>query len=93
MDPGLAQLRLRISGRVQGVGFRFSTWDEAQSLGITGWVRNLPSGEVEIMAEGPEDRLKLLAAWAQDGPRAARVTNVHEEWALHTGQFERFTVR
>jgi len=93
MEPKLAQLRLTVRGRVQGVGFRFSTWDEAQSLGLTGWVRNLASGEVEILAEGREDRLELLARWAHDGPRAARVTSVHEEWAQHTGQFERFTVR
>ncbi|HYB90319.1 MAG TPA: acylphosphatase [Candidatus Binataceae bacterium] len=93
MDARLAQLRLKISGRVQGVGFRFGAWDEAQSLGLTGWVRNLASGDVELVAEGREDRLKLLAAWAHEGPRAARVTNVREEWAEHTGQFDRFTVR
>ena len=89
----LARLHLLVAGRVQGVGFRYSTWDEAQSLGLKGWVRNLPSGEVEIVAEGREDQLRLLAAWAHEGPRAARVTTVHEEWAAYLGEFPDFRVR
>jgi len=89
----LARLHLIVSGRVQGVGFRYSAWDEAQSLGLKGWVRNLPAGEVEIVAEGREDRLKMLAAWAHQGPRAANVSSVREDWASYTGEFAEFRVR
>ena len=89
----LKQLRMMVSGRVQGVGFRFTARDEAQGLGLKGWVRNCPSGEVEIVAEGREDVLKMLAAWAHLGPPAAHVSRVHEEWSEFTGQFADFRIR
>jgi acylphosphatase len=82
-----------ISGRVQGVGFRYATVDEAQALGLKGWVRNRPSGEVEIVAEGREDVLRMLAAWAHLGPPAAHVSNVHEEWSEFAGNFPDFRIR
>lgn len=94
MEPArMARLRLLVSGRVQGVGFRFATLDEAQGLGVAGWVRNLASGEVEIEAEGREDRLRMLAAWAHLGPRAAHVSTVHEEWSTFAGEFDGFRIR
>ena len=89
----LRQLRMTVSGRVQGVGFRFTARDEAQDLGLKGWVRNRPSGEVEIVAEGREDVLRVLAAWAHLGPPAAHVSRVHEEWSEFTGQFADFRIR
>ena len=89
----LKQLRMIVSGRVQGVGFRFMARDEAQGLGLKGWVRNCPSGEVEMVAEGREDVLKVLAAWAHLGPPAAHVSRVHEEWSEYTGQFADFRIR
>jgi acylphosphatase len=82
-----------ITGRVQGVGFRYSARNEAQDLGLKGWVRNLPSGEVEIVAEGREEVLKMLSAWAHLGPPASHVTNVHEEWSDFSGQFPNFRIR
>jgi acylphosphatase len=89
-----ARLRLIVSGRVQGVFFRHSTMEEARSLGITGWVRNLFSGdEVEIVAEGPRRNLQMLWAWAQTGPPGARVDNVIEEWSEPRGEFTAFRVR
>jgi acylphosphatase len=93
MAAPLRQLRLLVRGRVQGVGFRFTARDEAQALGLRGWVRNRPSGEVEIVAEGREDVLKMLAAWAHLGPPAAHVSRVHEEWSEYTGQFADFRIR
>jgi acylphosphatase len=93
MSAPLKRIRLIVSGRVQGVGFRFSTRDEAQDLGLKGWVKNIPSGDVEIVAEGREDVLRMLAAWAHQGPRAAHVSNVHEEWSEFTGQFANFSIR
>ena len=66
----------RISGRVQGVGFRYAACAEAQRLGVTGWVRNLPNGDVEALACGAADRVQAFEEWLWRGPRAARVTEV-----------------
>jgi acylphosphatase len=90
---GLARLHLIISGRVQGVGFRFSAYDEARELALTGWVRNLPNGDVEIVAEGSRKNLQMLAAWAHLGPPSAHVTEVREEWSDYIGEFTEFRIR
>jgi acylphosphatase len=65
-----------ISGRVQGVAFRYFTERVACSLDITGWVRNLPGGGVEALAQGPEEALELFYKKMREGPPAARVTDV-----------------
>ena len=88
-----ARLHLWISGRVQGVFFRGAAADEARTLAITGWARNLPDGRVEIVAEGRRPALNALAAWAHQGPPAAHVTQVHEEWSQFQGEFSGFRVR
>jgi acylphosphatase len=91
--PDLARLRLLVHGRVQGVFFRQAAAEEARSLELRGWVRNLPNGDVEIVAEGPRRELKILAAWANQGPRLARVTGVEEEWSDYRGEEEPFAIR
>jgi acylphosphatase len=91
--PDLARLRLLVHGRVQGVFFRQAAAEEARSLGLRGWVRNLPNGDVEIVAEGPRRELKILAAWANQGPRLARVTGVEEEWSNYRGEEGPFAIR
>ena len=88
-----ARLHLVIRGRVQGVGFRFSAYDEAKELGLAGWVRNLPNGDVDIVAEGSRENLQMLAAWAHQGPPSAHVTDVREEWSDFTGEFTEFRIR
>jgi acylphosphatase len=88
-----ARLHLVISGRVQGVGFRFSAYGEAKELALAGYVRNLPKGDVEIVAEGSRENLQLLAAWAHLGPPSAHVTAVREEWSDSTGEFTDFRIR
>ena len=88
-----ARLHLVISGRVQGVGFRFSAYDEAKDLALAGWVRNLPNGNVEIVAEGSRENLQMLAAWAHLGPPSAHVTQVREDWLDSTGEFTDFRIR
>ena len=72
-EPDLARLRMLVHGRVQGVFFRHAAAEQALELGLRGWVKNLPGGDVEIVAEGPRRELKILAAWALQGPRLARV--------------------
>lgn len=71
------RLHARISGRVQGVGFRWFVREEARRLGLAGWVRNLPTGDVELVAEGAPDALDALARTIGQGPPGARVELVH----------------
>jgi acylphosphatase len=72
------RIHLRITGRVQGVGFRWFVVAEGRRLGIGGWVRNNPDGSVELEAEGPPAALSSLRARVGKGPSAARVDQVHE---------------
>jgi acylphosphatase len=67
---------VRISGRVQGVSFRYHTRERAEQLGVRGWVRNEPDGSVTGHFEGPADAVDALIAWSQDGPRHAYVEGV-----------------
>jgi len=71
--------RFEVSGRVQGVFFRASTRDFARSIGLRGWARNLPGGEVEVVACGTGDDLQRLRSWLWDGPPLARVKDVRVE--------------
>lgn len=82
-----------VSGRVHGVGFRFSACDKAKDLALGGWVRNIPGGEVEIVAEGIKENLQMLVAWAHLGPPSAHVTEVREDWLDFTGEFTEFRIR
>ena len=82
---------LLISGRVQGVGFRYAMAEEAERLGATGWVRNRRDGTVEAVVDGTEDAVAALIAWARRGPPAARVTGVRISEAQES--FERFEMR
>jgi len=87
------RVRLIIEGRVQGVWFRDSTRRVAKSLGVTGWVRNLPDGTVEAVAEGEEEKVKKMVEWCHQGPPHARVTNVQEFQEQWKGEFEDFEIR
>jgi acylphosphatase len=71
-------VRLRITGRVQGVWYRGATEAEARRLGVDGWVRNLPDGSVEALIEGAPAAVRTLIAWCRGGPPGARVQNVVE---------------
>ena len=73
--------QIRVSGRVQGVGYRFALRDEALRLGVKGWVRNRADGSVEALLQGDDDAVAALVAWAQRGPRAAKVDAVRDETA------------
>ena len=82
---------LSISGSVQGVGFRYSMMEEAERLGVTGWVRNRRDGTVEAVIDGMPDAVSALLAWVRRGPRGAQVTDV--QVAEIPGSFERFEMR
>lgn len=70
------RIHATVSGRVQGVGFRYSACTEALRLGLVGWVRNLDDGRVELEAEGAPDAVGALADWLAHGPAGARVEGV-----------------
>ena len=74
--PNPITRHLRITGRVQGVGYRWYLTQEALRLGVTGWVRNRLDGSVEAVAQGPAPAVRSLIDWAQQGPRLARVDGV-----------------
>ncbi|WP_455208555.1 acylphosphatase [Kaarinaea lacus] len=72
-------IRCHVTGRVQGVFYRASTQAEAESLGITGYARNLVDGQVEVLACGPDNALQALKSWLWQGPRHSEVTHVQCE--------------
>ena len=85
--------RFRIYGHVQGVGFRYFTWKQALKIGVTGFVRNLADGTVEVIAVGSESQIEALDAWLQEGPRTARVNQVLVEDYLGDNTWTTFQVQ
>ncbi|HKQ19663.1 MAG TPA: acylphosphatase [Candidatus Eisenbacteria bacterium] len=90
--PGVERFVARVSGRVQGVGFRYFVCERAEALGVAGSVRNLPAGSVEVEAEGPRDALETLLRELNEGPPHAQVANVSVEWHPPAGVRE-FRIR
>ena len=84
--------RVVVSGRVQGVGFRFFTYRLAESYRVTGCVRNLPDGKVEIVAEGDRDQVETFLERAARGPSSARITEVRTYSEEPQGSFNTFGV-
>ena len=85
--------RLLISGRVQGVGFRWFTRDAAAREGVTGWVRNLPDGRVEAYVEGDAEAVDRMERSLRQGPPAARVSDVAVVPDLPGGGYHDFSIR
>ena len=86
------RLEVMISGRVQGVWFRGSTQEMALSLGLAGWVRNLPDGRVQAVFEGPAPTLERMLAWCHQGPPHARVDRVEYNWSEAAGGSRGFRI-
>ena len=87
------QLFVLISGKVQGVGFRNFTQMNAKQLGINGYAKNLPNGQVEVVAEGDKSQLYALVAFLKKGPRFARVDFLNTEERPFTGGYKTFDIR
>jgi len=81
-----------VSGRVQGVYYRKNARRSALSLGLTGWVRNLPDRRVEAVAEGERDRVEEFLRWCWEGPSMAIVRDLEVSWEAATGEFETFSI-
>ena len=92
MSEETVRADLMISGRVQGVFYRASAQQEAQRLGLTGEISNLPDGRVEATAEGPRAAVEEFVEWCRRGPPAAEVEHVRVRWAKGRGEFRTFMV-
>jgi acylphosphatase len=81
-----------VHGRVQGVGFRYSAVYRAKGIGISGYVRNMPDGSVEVVAESEASKCEQFLEWLREGPPGAYVRNVEFHYTQHTGRFKGFTI-
>ena len=87
------RVHLVIEGTVQGVFYRASARDKADSLGLTGYVMNLPDGSVEAVAEGKTDSIDEFIAWCRTGPPNARVSDVKITFSSFIGEFPNFHIK
>jgi acylphosphatase len=87
-------VHVRVTGRVQGVGYRNWTYSQAKLLKLTGWVRNMPDGDVEILAEGAEGPLQSFLTFLKTGPALARVSAVEARWTTAPkAQYQDFQIK
>jgi len=95
MEVTILKVRAHIlvSGKVQGVFFRSETRDEANRLGVQGWVRNLSDGRVEAILEGDEEAVEAVVDFLREGPLYARVDDVEFNWEAYRGDFKNFRIR
>lgn len=93
MADELKQLQAIVHGLVQGVFFRKNTAIAARELQISGWVRNLPDGTVEVLAIGTEEQLEQLLLFLSESPGQSRVTDVDVNWSSAKEEFRGFTTR
>lgn len=85
---------IRVSGNVQGVGFRFFTHQKALKTGLNGYVRNLVNGDVEIMLQGEDDKLNVFIEWLKTGgPRSATISSLDIQTLATNELFTTFNVR
>jgi acylphosphatase len=89
----LVSVQAIVYGYVQGVLFRDFVSRRATELGLTGYVRNLPEGSVEVNAEGRRKQLEKLISYLKMGPPAAEVEKVVVNWSEYTGNYSRFAIR
>ena len=90
--PGVSCFYAVVTGRVQGVGFRYSAVRQARALGLTGTVSNRYDGSVEVEAEGPLPALERFLEWLNRGPPGAHVRGVDVQWRAASGRFADFEV-
>ena len=87
------QAYIIISGRVQGVFYRASCQEVAESYGLKGWAKNLPSGEVEVIAQGEKEKIEKLISWCKKGSPGAKVSDLKVEWQEIKEHFNNFGIR
>jgi acylphosphatase len=92
-DIQIKRVLLKVSGRVQGVGFRYYTQAAARRRGLVGWVRNNYDGTVAICAEGSDIAINAFLKDIRQGSTSSHVRNVDVEWQLPKGNFQSFFIR
>jgi len=93
MQGDKVSVDITVSGRVQGVGYRFFTESLAARLGVNGWSMNMPDGSVTAEVEGDREAVEKFVAELKDGPRAARVAEVSVTWKPYQGRYNNFIIR
>ena len=88
----MKRAKVIVHGAVQGVFFRVEARDRARSLGLAGWVRNVPDGTVEAVFEGDDERVESMVEWCRRGPAGARVEEVEVDWSEPKGE-EGFSIQ
>jgi len=88
----LMRVHLVVSGRVQGVNYRSNAQRKASQLCLVGWVRNLPDGGVEAVAEGPGEKVEEFLDWCKRGPILAYISDVEASWEKPTGEYKDFRI-
>lgn len=88
-----AAANVRIQGRVQGVGYRYFVLETATSLGLLGWVRNLPNGDVEAQAEGSKASIELWLEQLKGGPPLSRVERIQVDWLPCENRYKTFYIK
>lgn len=89
----MPEFRAIVSGYVQGVSFRYYTVREAKRIGLSGFVRNIPSNGVEVVAQGKKTDLLRLVEWLKRGPSSSQVEKVEVEWQPESEEFNGFSVK
>lgn len=84
---------LKLTGRVQGVAFRYYARSMASRLGVKGWIRNMINGDVEVMIEGNKESVNRMIEWCKEGPRMAYVEDVTLSWLPYSGEFLDFNIK
>lgn len=88
-----SRVHIFVSGRVQGVSFRYYTAQKAEELGLKGWVRNTEDGELEAVFEGKQDKIKEIISWMRKGPPSAKIDNINIKEEQNRGEFSNFEIR
>lgn len=89
----MVRAHVKISGRVQGVFFRYETQALAEEIGVKGWVRNTPDGGVEAVFEGEKEKVERMLDFCRRGPPGAKVIGVEVKWEPYRGEFSSFDIR
>jgi acylphosphatase len=92
-DKESISVRLLVTGKVQGVYFRFNMQQVAMKNSVVGWVRNLPDGNVEALLEGNKEDVNQVVRWSKIGPENARVDEVEMDYGQYTGEYKDFIIR
>lgn len=92
MPEETLEIRAVVKGWVQGVGFRFFAERSAEKTGVHGWVKNLPDGNVETLAQGSKSQLENYITKLWEGPRSAQITDVEVHWQKPTRLYDSFFI-